>query len=107
MGADTAALRGMNAGIQLIVLESGPALGLQITLGKAPLLLVAVPHGYVMCGYLNIDTANKLGDVAGRVSGVSTFEALLDARINAVSDAAKSKGLHEGMTARDFLAALA
>jgi uncharacterized protein YunC (DUF1805 family) len=106
MGADTAALKGMNAGIQLIALEGGPALGLHITLGKAPLLLVAVPQGYVMCGYLNMETANKLGDCAGRVSGVSTFEALLDAKINTVSDAAKVKGLSEGMSARDFLAAL-
>jgi uncharacterized protein YunC (DUF1805 family) len=106
MGADTAALKGMNAGIQLIALEGGPALGLQITLGKAPLLLVAVPNGYVMCGYLNVETANKLGDCAGRVSGVATLDALLEAKINAVSDAAKTRGLREGMTGRDFLNAL-
>jgi uncharacterized protein YunC (DUF1805 family) len=106
MGADTAALKGMNASIQLVSLEGGPALALQITLGKAPLLLVAAPRGYVMCGYLNVETANKLGDCAGRVSGVSSIDMLLAAKINAVSEAAASQGLHEGMTARDFLNAL-
>ncbi len=99
-------LKGTAGGIQLIPLESGSALGLHLSLGKAPLLVVAVSNGYVMCGYLNMETANKLGDCAGRVSGVSTFEALLEAKINVVSDAAKTRGLHEGITAREFLNAL-
>lgn len=106
MGADTNALKGLNAGIQLLSLEGGPALGLQITLGKAPLIVIAVSQGYVMCGYLNMETANKLGDCAGRVTGVASFEAVLEAKISAVSEAARIRGLHEGMTGRDFLNAL-
>ena len=98
--------RGTAGSIQLIPLEHGTALGLQLTLGKAPLLVVAVTHGYVMCGYLNMDTANNLGDCAGRAIGVTTFDALLQAPITAVSAAAKARGLNEGITARAFLNAL-
>lgn len=107
MGIKGPTLKGTAGGIQLIPLESGPALGFHLFLGKAPLLVVATSNGYVMCGYLNMETANKLGDCAGRVTGVSTIEALLEAKINAVSDAAKARGLHEGMPAREFLNSLA
>jgi len=106
MGASGPALQGIHVDVHLFSLESGPALGLSISLGKAPLLVVAVPQGYVMCGYLNMETANRLGDCAARVTGVSSFDGLLAAQITAVSDAAKTQGLHEGMTAREFLNAL-
>ena len=100
-------VNGEDGSFQLIRLEGGPALGLRFNLMKASFLVVKVAKGYVMCGYLNMETADKLGDCAGRVSGVANFEALLDAKINAVSMAAKERGLHEGMSAREFLNALA
>ncbi len=99
--------QGLHADVQLLSLESGPALGVFVSLGKAPLVLVAVPQGYVMCGYLNMETATKLGDCAGRVTGVSSFENLLAAPVTWVSEAAKARELREGMTAREFLNAAA
>jgi len=89
-----------------IKLEKGIATGFLIELGTAPLILIKVKKGYVMCGYLNMSASNKLGDIAGRVTGVKSFEDVLNADIVEVSENAKKIGLKEGMKARDFLNAI-
>jgi uncharacterized protein YunC (DUF1805 family) len=89
-----------------ISLPKGQATGYLVDLGKAPLILILTKRGYVMCGYLNMAAANKLGDVAGRVTGVKTFDDVLAASLTEVSDNAKKLGLNEGMLASDFLNAL-
>ena len=91
---------------QAIPLQHGEATGYALDLGNAPLLIIQVKNGYVMCGYLNMAAANKLGDIAGRVTGVKTFEDVLKATVVEVSDRAKQKGLKEGMSGQDFLNAL-
>jgi uncharacterized protein YunC (DUF1805 family) len=88
---------------QRIVLGRGKVTGYWIDLGNAPLILIQARKGYVMCGYLNIAAANKLGDVAGRVTGVKTFEDALSAPIIEASEQAKKRGLQEGMKAEEFL----
>jgi uncharacterized protein YunC (DUF1805 family) len=88
---------------QTITLEKGKATGFLIDLGKAPLILITVKRGYVMCGYLNIASANKIGDIAGRVTGVKTFDDVLNADVVEVSENAKQAGLKEGMKAKEFL----
>ena len=91
---------------QTISLEKGEAIGYSIDLGKAPLLLIQAKKGYVMCGYLNMNTANKLGDIAGKVTGVKTFDEVLNADVVEVSENAKLIGLTQGMKVKDFLNAL-
>jgi len=89
--------------IKKIRLENGQVIGSFIELNNAPLIVLQAKKGYVMCGYLNMNTANKLGDVAGRVTGVKTFEDALDAAIVEVSENAKKMGLQEGMKTKEFL----
>jgi len=89
-----------------IELDKGQATGFIIQLGTAPLILIKAKKGYVMCGYLNMNAANKLGDVAGRVTGVKSFDDVLNADIVELSENAKNIGLKEGMKARDFLNAI-
>jgi len=69
----------------------------------APLLVIRAAKGFVMCGYLNIEVANKLGDVAVRVTGVKSFEDMLNAKAVDVSEAAKKLGITIGMPAREAL----
>ncbi|MDD3494146.1 MAG: DUF1805 domain-containing protein [Candidatus Thermoplasmatota archaeon] len=88
--------------VHTIALENGPVTGIRVKMGKAPLLLLAAPGGYVMCGYLNMDTANRLGDLAALVTGVSDFDQMLDAPLAAVSHPGQGIG-KPGMTAREFL----
>jgi uncharacterized protein YunC (DUF1805 family) len=86
-----------------IQLGTSQITGYRIDLGNAPLLILQAKKGYVMCGYLNMSTANKLGDFAGKVTGVRTFQDILNAKVIEVSENAKKEGLNEGMNAKDFL----
>ncbi len=89
--------------VEQIKLENGSVLGLKFDMEHAPLLVIRAGCGFVMCGYLNMDIANKLGDVAVRVTGVKSFEDVLNAKAVDVSQAAKSLGITVGMPAKDAL----
>ena len=88
---------------QTITIEKGKLTAYHIDLGNAPLLILQARKGYIMCGYLNMNAANKLGDTAGKVTGVKSFDDMLNSTVIEVSENAKVLGLTEGMTARDFL----
>jgi len=64
---------------------------------------VTAPKGFAMCGYLNMESVNKMGEVAVRVTGVKTFDDLLSAKVANLSDKAGEFGIHSGMTAREAL----
>lgn len=89
--------------IEQIKLKRGIAIGLNIEMQHASLLVVKADLGFVMCGYLDMATAEKLGDVAGRVSGVSTLEDVLAAEVKSVTPKAKELGIAVGMKAVDAL----
>ena len=89
--------------IEQINLENGSAIGLKMDMEHAPLLVIRAKKGYVMCGYLNMDIANKLGDVAVRVTGVRSFEDVLNAKAVDISLAAKDLGINVGMTGKETL----
>lgn len=89
--------------IEQIALENGTALGLKFEMQNAPLLVIKADKGFVMCGYLDIDMANTLGDVAVRVRGVNTFEDVLDAQVVGITQAAADLGIDIKMNARDAL----
>ncbi len=94
---------GINIIVEQIKLKNGVALGIKIEVGRAPLLLIKARKGFVMCGYLNINAANSLGDIAAKVTGVSTFEDVLRAEVVEVSEKAKGIGIREGMRGKDAL----
>ena len=89
--------------VEQLQLKNGSALGVKVEMKSAPLLLIKTPKGYVMCGYLNMEAAEKLGDIAARVSGVKTFEDVLNAQVNALTSQAGQLGIKEGMTGREAL----
>jgi len=89
--------------IEEIKLDKGSALGLKLDMEHAPLLVIRAGKGFVMCGYLNMDVANKLGDVAVRVTGVNSFEDVLNAKAVDVSEAAEQIGIKVGMSGKDAL----
>jgi len=73
-------------------------LGLRVDLPDSPpLLLVVAEKGFVMCGFLNVDAAERLGVVAAVVSGVKSFEDVLNAEVKAVTSKAKGFGVQVGM----------
>lgn len=74
--------------------------------GVAPLLLIKGDKGFVMCGFLNMEAAERLGAAAAMVSGVKTFEDVLDAEIKAATTKAKERGVQIGGKVRDEIAKL-
>ena len=89
--------------IEIIDIGNSSAIGLKMDMEHAPLLVIRAKKGFVMCGYLNMEVANKLGDAAVRVTGVKTFEEVLNAKTVDVSDAAIKLGITIGMPAKEAL----
>ena len=89
--------------IESIELENGTALGLKIDMEHAPLLVIRAPRGFVMCGYLDISMAQRLDDVAVKVTGVRNFEDVLASGVVEATPAAIDLGIEVGMPARQAL----
>lgn len=78
------------------------AVGLRVDLPDSPpLLLIVGRTGFVMCGFLNIDVAEKVNVTAAMVSGVKTFDDVLAAEIKAVTSKAQMEGVKVGMKGKD------
>ncbi|WP_010916673.1 YunC family protein [Thermoplasma volcanium] len=75
-------------------------------LGNAPLLILKGEHGYAMCGYLNLDAAEKLGDTAVRITGIKTLDDMLNGKIVEVTSAASALGIKKGDVLKDVLSKL-
>lgn len=89
--------------IEQITLDNGAALGLKFDMQNAPLLVIKADKGFIMCGYLDIDMADTLGDVAVRVRGVNTFEDVLNAQVVGATQAAIDLGIDIKMNGREAL----
>ncbi len=68
--------------------------------GHPTMLILLCEKGYIMCGYLNQEAAEKFGDAAAVVGG-STFEEILENRVKAVTPQAEALGISVGMTGEE------
>ncbi len=73
--------------------------------GHPNMLVMQGKKGYIMCGYLNMETAEKVGDAAAVIGG-SCFEELLENPVKAVSKAAAELGIAVGMSGAEAAAKL-
>ncbi|MGA3191022.1 MAG: DUF1805 domain-containing protein [Candidatus Bathyarchaeia archaeon] len=90
--------------IMTIKVDGKSCLGLRTDLPDSPpLLLITAEKGFVMCGFLNVESAEKLGVAAAVVSGVKTFDDVLNGQVKAVTSKAKSLGVEVGMKGADAL----
>ncbi|WMW21865.1 DUF1805 domain-containing protein [Methanolobus mangrovi] len=89
--------------VEKIELDNGSALGLSFQMQNAPLLVIRADKGFVMCGYLDMESAGALGDVAVKVKGVSTFDDVLQALVIGATQKAIDLGIKVGMTGREAL----
>ena len=81
--------------------------GMKSTLPDVPpLLLIKGSKGFVMCGYLNMEVAERLGATAAMVSGVKSFDDVLNAQIKSATTKGKQIGLEPGKTVRDVIVAI-
>jgi uncharacterized protein YunC (DUF1805 family) len=90
--------------VMSVKVDSKVCLGMKVELPSSPpMLLIVAEKGFVMCGFLNVDAAEKMGVAAAVVSGVKSFEDVLDAEVRAVTSKAKSLGVNVGMKGADVL----
>ena len=91
-------------GVDSIKIGDKTCLGVRVELpASPPLLLVVAEKGFVMCGFLNMEVAERLGVAAAVVSGVKTFEDVLNAEIKDATSKAKKLGVKTGMRGVDAL----
>ncbi len=94
--------------IEKIKIDDKTVLGLKVELPDSPpLLLMVGEKGFIMCGYLNVEVAERLQVAAAMVSGVKSFQDVLEAEIKAATSKAREMGINLGMKGREALRKLA
>jgi uncharacterized protein YunC (DUF1805 family) len=90
--------------ITSLKVDGKACLGVRVELPDSqPLLLVIAEKGFAMCGFLNVEAAEKMGVAAVMVTGVKAFEDVLNAQVKAVTSKAKSFGAEVGMKGSEAL----
>jgi uncharacterized protein YunC (DUF1805 family) len=78
-----------------------------VTLQSKNFIVLRGAKGYVMCGYLNMDAANKFNDVAVKITGVASIEDALKTTAAEVSIAAAAMGIKVGQPVKEILELIA
>lgn len=65
--------------------------------GHPNLILIQCRKGFLMCGYLNMEAAERFGDTAVLVGGAD-FQQVLANPIKGMTPAAAALGIKDGMT---------
>ncbi len=90
-----------------IELDGRTCISVDVMLPKTHLIAIQAHSGYIMCGALDVNLLNtrlhSRNIIAGRAVGVRTVEELLNAPLEAITDAAASLGITKGMTGKDAL----
>lgn len=73
--------------------------------GHPNMIVVECKKGYLMCGYLNLEAAEKFGDAAVLVGGAD-FDAVLANPIKGATTPALEAGVKDGMTGAEAAAVL-
>lgn len=76
---------------------------LHVKTGHTNVLLIRAGEGFLGCGYFDVAIANKVGDPVAIVTGVATFEDMLEAKVTRASQAAELLGVTPGMPGREAL----
>jgi uncharacterized protein YunC (DUF1805 family) len=83
------------------------AVGLRVELPHSPPLLMIIGQtGFVGCGFINIEAAEKLNVAAATVTGAKNFEDFLNAEVKAATSKAQEKGVRVGINGRDAISRL-
>lgn len=67
------------------------------------LVFISGSKGFIMCGYLNLETAEKKNNIAAIATGIKNIEDMLKTKIIAATSAARKAGIKEGMPVEQAL----
>ena len=76
---------------------------LERQLGNLPLIVIKAKKGYIACSYIDVETAEKIGDVAAFVCGVKNFDEFMKAKVRHTTSWAEDIGIREGMSVKKAL----
>ena len=68
-----------------------------------PLLIIKGSKGFLGCGYINVEACNKTGEACAIVTAVNNYDAMLAAKVTAVSTEAARLGVQVGMKGEEAL----
>ena len=88
---------------ETIVIDGSQFDGYAIPSGNTFILVIKAKNGLLGCGYISLETAERVGDAVAIVSGVKNFDDMLNAQVKSVSSAAAKLGVTPGMSGRDAL----
>ena len=88
-----------------IQINDKTATGLKVDLPEspAPLIMIIASKGLVCCGFINMDAAERQSVAAAMVSGVKTFDDVLNAEVKAATTKAQTLGVKVGIKGKDTL----
>lgn len=66
-------------------------------------LIISAENGFLGCGYINVEVANRVGDVCAIVTGVKTPEDMMEAHVVDMSEKAAELGIKKGMIGTEAL----
>lgn len=77
--------------------------GVNLSTEHSVILAIRAERGLLGCGYLSIETADRLGDALAVVRGVRSYEDMLSAEVVATSRRAAKLGVTPGCTGLEAL----
>jgi uncharacterized protein YunC (DUF1805 family) len=92
---------------QIVTVGEKQLQGVRVSLPNAPVLMLVGSRGFIGCGYFKVDVADKVGHALAVVSGVGSFDDMLNADVKAVSKEAGNIGITVGMTGAEAAQRLA
>jgi len=93
--------------IKKIKVGKKSVLALELKLHKKKLIILKGKKGFVMCGYLDLAVAEKFGDCAVRITGVSTIRQALRTQVESCSSSAQRLGIYKGHPIKEVLQIIA
>lgn len=89
--------------VDLLELKGKKVLAIKVELPRAPLILMLYEKLIIGCGYISLETMEKLGNAACVVRGVESFEDVLNAEIQEITSEAEKLGAKKGMKVKELL----
>jgi uncharacterized protein YunC (DUF1805 family) len=90
-----------------IPVNNGAVEAFLIPLAAKNLIVLRGSKGFIICGYLDLTVAEKFGDIACRITGVSSIEEALQAPVQSCTSAASELGISPGMPVKEALKVIA
>lgn len=87
--------------------DKGYIESLVFALSSKNLVILKGSKGYIMCGYLNQAAAQKFGDAAVKITGVSDIKQALKAKVFSCTAAAAKLGIYPGQPIKEVLQLIA